>query len=95
VNRGEEPHDKSDAFNKACDEYCVAWLKGEDPDLEAYCRRFHSRENEFRVRTEKFIATYRYFKEFGDDQTHAFPEGSEEVENVEGRFWEIFISYGR
>ncbi len=52
-----ERPDSSDALEKACSAFCDAWLKGEAPDLEAYCRNHPRIEKQLRDSIEEFIGT--------------------------------------
>lgn len=58
-----DPQEHSELIKQVYNEYCDAWLEGQNPDIEDYCNKYPSIEKELRFRIERFKTLYDCFEE--------------------------------
>lgn len=59
----EKTPDPAAALEEVYSAFCDAWLDGEEPDLEAFCREHPSIEKQLRERIERFMTTVKQLKQ--------------------------------
>ncbi len=66
--------DHGEALEKAYSAFCDAWLGGEEPDLESFCREHPSFEKQLRERIERFMSTVQQLEQDDGSKVRDMPD---------------------